>query len=90
MNTGRVLPLSFQVATSPDGAGLVGESSPASIEINWSHVIREHVRGVLDDLERMDDLAAESTLSEADVADLADMIDTAAAERAERDRPRVD
>lgn len=56
-------------------------------EINWSHVIREHIRGVLDDLERMDELAAESHLSEADIEDLAAMIDAAAAERAQTDQP---
>lgn len=59
-------------------------------EINWSHVIREHVRGVLEDLERMDELATESTLSEADVEEIAAMIDKAAAERAERNLAKTD
>lgn len=54
-------------------------------EINWSHVIREHIRSVLDDIERMDQLAAESELTEADVDDLAAMITAAAAERAQED-----
>lgn len=54
-------------------------------EINWSHVIREHVRSMLEDLERMDELTAESRLTEADVEELAAMIDAAAAERARAD-----
>jgi hypothetical protein len=54
-------------------------------EINWSHVIREHVRSVIDDLERMDQLASDSQLTEADIEDLAAMIDAAAAERAQED-----
>lgn len=54
-------------------------------EINWSHVIREHIRSVLGDIERMDQLAAESELTEADVDDLAAMITAAAAERAQED-----
>lgn len=55
-------------------------------EINWSHVIREHVQSMLDDIERMDQLASESQLSEESVDELATMIDTAAAKRAQNDR----
>lgn len=54
-------------------------------EINWSYIIREHVRSVLEDLERMDELTAESRLTEADAEELAAMIDAAAAERARAD-----
>lgn len=54
-------------------------------EINWSHIIREHVRSVLDDIEQMDQLATDSHLTEADIEDLAAMIDAAAAERARND-----
>lgn len=50
-------------------------------EINWSHVIREHVRSVLDDVERMDRLASGSDLTEEDVEALSAVIDAAAAER---------
>jgi len=49
-------------------------------EINWSHVIREHVRSVLDDIERMDRLASGSGLTEDDVEALASVIDAAAAD----------
>lgn len=59
-------------------------------EINWSHVIREHVRSMLDDVERMDQLASESDLTKADVEELAAMIDAAAAERARDDRETAD
>lgn len=54
-------------------------------EINWSHVVREHVRSMLDDVERMNQLASESQLDEVNVEELATMIDTAAAERAQED-----
>lgn len=54
-------------------------------EINWSHVIREHVRSILDDVERMDRLATGSRLTEEDVGELAATIDAAAAERARED-----
>lgn len=54
-------------------------------EINWSHIIREHVRSVLDDIEQMDQLASASHLTEADIDDLAAMIDAEAAERARND-----
>ena len=54
-------------------------------EINWSHVIREHVRSVLDDIEQMDQLASDSQLTEEDVEELAAMIDAGAAERTQGD-----
>lgn len=59
-------------------------------EINWSHVIREHVRSMLDDIEQMNQLASDSQLDEENVAELATMIDTAAAERARKDIEAVD
>ena len=71
-------------------------------EINWSHVIREHVRSVLDDVDRMDRLASGSDLTEEDVEALSAVIDAAAADRVrsdlesrgggggERDEERVD
>jgi Arc/MetJ-type ribon-helix-helix transcriptional regulator len=55
-------------------------------EINWSHVIREHVHSMLDDIERMNELTANSQLTDDDIDELADMINTAAAERAQADR----
>ena len=54
-------------------------------EINWSHVIREHVHSMLDDIERMNDLTANSQLTDDAIDDLADMINAAAAERAQED-----
>ncbi|WP_273836923.1 hypothetical protein [Halococcus sp. PRR34] len=54
-------------------------------EINWSHVVREHVRSMLDDVERMNQLASESQLDEESVDELATMINAAAAERAQED-----
>lgn len=66
------------------------ERMRAHPEINWSHVIREHVRSMLDDIELMDELAAESQLTEADVDELAAMINEAAADRAREDRERYD
>ena len=54
-------------------------------EINWSHVVREHVRSMLDDVERMNQLASESQLDEGSVDELATMIDAAATERAQED-----
>lgn len=54
-------------------------------EINWSHVIREHVRSMLDDLEELDELVAGSRLTEEDVEELGAMIDAAATDRAQRD-----
>lgn len=59
-------------------------------EINWSHVIREHVRSMLDDIERLDQLASDSQLTQADIEELAQSIDEAAAERARRDVETVD
>jgi multidrug resistance efflux pump len=59
-------------------------------EINWSHVIREHVQSMLDDVERMNELAADSQLSEEDIAELTDMINTAAAKRAREDAENND
>lgn len=54
-------------------------------EINWSHVIREHVDSMLNDIERMNQLTTNSQLTDEDIEDLADMIDAAAAERARED-----
>lgn len=59
-------------------------------EINWSHVIREHIHSMLDDIERMDQLATTSSLTDEEIDDLAAMIDEAAAERAQEDRETVD
>lgn len=58
-------------------------------EINWSHIIREHIHSMLDDIERTDQLAA-SSLTDEEVDELAAMIDEAAAERAQEDRETVD
>jgi hypothetical protein len=54
-------------------------------EINWSHVIREHVNSMLDDIEEMNQLASNSQLTDDDIDDLADMINAAATERARED-----
>lgn len=54
-------------------------------EINWSHLIREHVRAVLDDLDRLDRLADDSQLTHSTIEELAAAIDAAAAERAAAD-----
>ena len=54
-------------------------------EINWSHVIRENVRSMLDDLERMNALTEGSQLTEDDVEELAKQINKAASERARDD-----
>jgi hypothetical protein len=54
-------------------------------EINWSHVIRENVRSMLDDLERTNALAEGSQLTEDDVEELANQISKAASERARDD-----
>lgn len=59
-------------------------------EINWSHVMRESVRSKLDDLERMDELAVRSDLTEDDVEELAESITAAAAERAREDLEELD
>jgi Arc/MetJ-type ribon-helix-helix transcriptional regulator len=59
-------------------------------EINWSHVIREHVQSMLEDIEHMNELAADSHLSEEDVEELAAMIDAGAAERAREDLEAAD
>lgn len=54
-------------------------------EINWSHVVREHVRSMLDDIERMNQVASQSQLGDEDAEDLADLIEAAATERARND-----
>lgn len=54
-------------------------------EINWSHVVREHVQSMLDDIERMNHLASESQLDKGSIEELASVIDAAAAERAQED-----
>jgi Arc/MetJ-type ribon-helix-helix transcriptional regulator len=59
-------------------------------EINWSHVIREHVHSMLDDIERMNELTANSQLTNEDIDELADMINAAAAERAQEDLKTTD
>lgn len=61
------------------------ERMKAHQEINWSHVIRENVRSMLDDLERMNRLAEDSQLTEDDVEELAKQINKAASERARED-----
>lgn len=61
------------------------ERMKAHQEINWSHVIRENVRSMLDDLERMNRLAEDSQLTEDDVEELARQINRAASERARED-----
>jgi multidrug resistance efflux pump len=59
-------------------------------EINWSHVVREHVRSMLEDVERMNQLASENQLDEETVDELATMIDAAAAEQAQEDLETAD
>lgn len=54
-------------------------------EINWSHVIRENVRSMLDDLEELDQLVAGSRLTENDVEEIGAVIDAAATDRAQGD-----
>lgn len=54
-------------------------------EINWSHLIREHVRAVLDDLDRLDRLASDSQLTHSTIEELAAAIDAGAAERSAAD-----
>jgi hypothetical protein len=61
------------------------ERMKAHQEINWSHVIRENVRSMLDDLERTNALAEGSQLTEDDVEELANQISKAASERARDD-----
>lgn len=56
-------------------------------EINWSHVIRKHVNSMLDDIERMNEITANSQLTDDDIDELADMIDAAAAAREREDHP---
>lgn len=66
------------------------ERMKAHPEINWSHVLREHVRSMLDDLEELNQLAADTRLTEEDVAELGAMIDAAATDRARSDVPADD
>jgi hypothetical protein len=44
-------------------------------EINWSEVTRQAIREKIDALELMDELTADSNLTDADVDELADRID---------------
>jgi hypothetical protein len=66
------------------GEDLKGQMK-AHQEINWSHVIRENVRSMLDDLECMNALAEDSQLTEDDVEELAKQINRAASERSRED-----
>jgi hypothetical protein len=44
-------------------------------EINWSEVTRQAIRGKIEQLELLDELTAESELTEADVSEIAARID---------------
>lgn len=50
-------------------------------EINWSEVTRQAIQSKVKQLELMDELTAESELTEADVEEIADKIDERARER---------
>jgi len=50
-------------------------------EINWSAVARQTFEKKVNDLELLDRIASESTLTEEDVDEIADEIDRAIAER---------
>lgn len=65
--------------------GELKQRMKAHPEINWSHVIREHIRSMLDDIERLNELAAESELTDTDVEEVAAAIDAAAVDRARDD-----
>lgn len=50
-------------------------------EINWSEVTRQAIREKIEELELLNELTADSTLTEADVEQLAEAIDESARER---------
>jgi predicted transcriptional regulator len=50
-------------------------------EINWSEVTRQAIREKIETLEVMDELAAESELTESDVREIADRINESGRER---------
>jgi hypothetical protein len=50
-------------------------------EINWSEVTRQAIRGKIEKLELLDELTAESELTEADVSEIAARIDERAHDR---------
>lgn len=50
-------------------------------EINWSEVTRQAIREKIDALELLDELTADSTLTDADVEELAARIDRRAHDR---------
>lgn len=51
-------------------------------EINWSAVARKAIRSTIDDLEVMDEIAAENRMTEADAKEIADLISEDANDRA--------
>lgn len=51
-------------------------------EINWSGVARKAIRGTIEDLEVMDEIAAKNRMTEADAKEIADRITKSANERA--------
>lgn len=53
-------------------------------EINWSEVTRQAIRGKIEKLELLDELTAESELTEADVSEIASRIDERAHDREAR------
>jgi hypothetical protein len=53
-------------------------------EINWSEVTRQAIRGKIEQLELLDELTAESELTEADVSEIAARIDERAHDREAR------
>ncbi len=54
-------------------------------EINWSEVTRQAIREKIKKLELMDELTADSELTDADVDELADKITAGARERLEEE-----
>lgn len=54
-------------------------------EINWSEVTRQAIRGKIEKLELMDELTADSELSEGDVDELAAKINESARKRIEEE-----
>jgi hypothetical protein len=53
-------------------------------EINWSEVTRQAIRGKIEKLELLDELTAESELTETDVSEIAARIDERAHDREAR------
>jgi ribosomal protein L15 len=54
-------------------------------EINWSEVTRQAIRDKIEKLELMDELTADSELTNADVDEIADKINESARERLEEE-----